>query len=345
MQPRGQHQLPITSPWDSTNQGEVNPDLGRLDDRHTGAQSATKVAGFSQALFSKLETSPRNESAGLSILWLTWSQKVRSVLWQWAEVSRTLEPPSIKRFGYGEYTFSISQDLPEPTDPVLKQDLEAAADAFLHFPRFEGMIGLDRLMDDQINGNVLRSFFSVLRSMIASTTGDELAAIYAPLGATGASRQGEFPLHSDLYPPVYLLNVFDNVPSDHSGASIFLPMSVGLQVFEESALVPIEIKHRFRELVSTPSNTDRYRELYDLLHGDHPWRSETEAKMTSGQLRVSFESGQGYLVHDRLWLHGREAPIGGVPKNRLHRFVFDNAESLRNRATESGRGKNLGVHP
>jgi hypothetical protein len=47
--------------------------------------------------------------------------------------------------------------------------------------------------------------------------------------------------------------------------------------------------------------------------------------MEQRQLRIKLYAGQGYLLSDRAWLHGRDAPRGGVPINRLHRLVFGRA--------------------
>lgn len=69
---------------------------------------------------------------------------------------------------------------------------------------------------------------------------------------------------------------------------------------------------------------DRYEENFDLLHGWYEWTEELERRMQQRQLRIKLYSGQGYMLHDRWWLHGREAINGKLTHKRLHRLVFNN---------------------
>jgi hypothetical protein len=70
------------------------------------------------------------------------------------------------------------------------------------------------------------------------------------------------------------------------------------------------------------SNTDRYETCFDLLHGDHKWVPRLEKFLTEHQLKIPLRSGQGYLLHDRSWLHGRIKPSGGVTANRVRRLIY-----------------------
>src|SRR5438046_107786 len=68
---------------------------------------------------------------------------------------------------------------------------------------------------------------------------------------------------------------------------------------------------------------DRYEENYDLLHGCHDWTKDIEKRMERQLLKVKLFSGQGYMIHDRKWLHGREALSGNLSSKRLYRLVFN----------------------
>ena len=46
------------------------------------------------------------------------------------------------------------------------------------------------------------------------------------------------------------------------------------------------------------------------------------------QEKIKLLYGQGYMIHDRKWLHGRDSPSNGVKSNRLYGFVFDNRYTM-----------------
>ncbi len=144
--------------------------------------------------------------------------------------------------------------------------------------------------------------------------------------------QGDFPLHSDLYPPAILFNVFDRVPDDNSGASLFLPMKSLEQMLGRWPVA----QRRLAQLLAPETNEDRYEEFYDFLHGSHPWVESVEKAMSSEQLVVRFSRGQAYMVNDRLWLHGRCAPAGRVTSARLHRLIFDTITTRSSRLSRRG---------
>jgi hypothetical protein len=196
------------------------------------------------------------------------------------------------------------------------------------------LILLDGLMDTVIDGLTIQTLFAYVRTRLVERTGDHAVAIHAPLGATG-ERERDFPLHADLYPSVFLLNVFDRVPAGDSGASLFLPMRTLREFVQSSDAIPPATKRRFQSFWTSPAQTDRYEEFYDLLHGRHPWGAELGRAMRGAAMRIRLERGQGYLLHDRKWLHGREEPAGGVPSDRLHRLTFDTAITRRRRMKRS----------
>jgi hypothetical protein len=135
-------------------------------------------------------------------------------------------------------------------------------------------------------------------------------------------RAGNFPLHADLYIPRILFNVFEAVPDDDTGASLFLPVSTLRKLMSGITSLPYEIENLILAIIEQQSEFDGFEVLDNLLHGHWVWVRDLEHAMERKQLRIKLRPGQGYLLDDRKWLHGREAPKGGVPANRLHRLIF-----------------------
>jgi hypothetical protein len=75
-----------------------------------------------------------------------------------------------------------------------------------------------------------------------------------------------------------------------------------------------------------------YTEFFNLLHGhEHSWVNELDKKFRARQMRIKMKKGEGYLINDRMWLHGREPTALPVTKKRLHRFIFNTMENQNRR--------------
>ena len=266
---------------------------------------------------------PINEFAN----WYTWSNEFLSFLLEAkAELDKLSTPPLIRLAYVKEkynYTFSW------PADAWSGHRLSKLFDSFARsMPSSPTKIMLfDGLIGPALSSSQLHSLFAILRGTLAHLCGNEIFAMYAPLGNVG-KWAGDAPLHADLYAPQYLFNVFDVVSSDDSGASIFLSFPMLRSLLAIIRHLPAETADEILALMSSNSLEDRFDELYDLLHGSHPWRSGLHRAMKQKQLRIKLRSGQGYLLSDRYWLHGREAVSGPVRKNRLHRLVYNAPEAL-----------------
>jgi len=275
------------------------------------------------------------------IRWLTWSATTRRALHELNEEIPRLAPPTLEYFEQAEYGYTLTWD-GTGLQPALQRRLAAIAQALYRIEESSDLILLDHLLDDAIAGTTIRTLFAFIRAYLVARTGDPLVAIYAPLGAVGGTEQADFPLHADLYPPVFLFNIFDRVPADESGTALFLPMAALRRVVGRLPSVPAKAKEEFRELVTRPSQTDRYDQFYEWLHGENPWKQELQEAMEAVTVRVRLGRGQGYLLHDRRWLHGRDAPSGGVPNDRLHRLIFDTETTCKARQG-AGRGVSGGT--
>ena len=263
--------------------------------------------------------------------WATWSHDSLNLLCQLTEFEDLLPEPELVRFGFGEYDLSL--DLPPncALPPPLLARLEKFAVSLHEETKRSSLKLLTGLIPAGISSHAVRLLFAATRSIIAGLTGDPYSALFAPLGSTGRRKHMKFRLHADLYPGRYLLNVFDNVPSDLSGASLFLPIEKFEHVLSSIPSVPAEIRSTMFDCLNHPACTDRYQYFYDLLNGDYAWTDELQEKLDAETYSIKLFRGEGYLLDDRKWLHGRTAPTGGVPVNRLYRLVFDSRDTLAER--------------
>jgi hypothetical protein len=254
--------------------------------------------------------------------WYTWSEPFLMFLTDAAEeLTRLANPPFVRVQGLQDYNRTYSSSPSELRDRRLARRLLGFARS-LHTTRPSArLMLLDDVRNDVLGAGRLKSLFALLRGALVELTGDEHEAMYTPLGDVG-KRVRSFPLHADLYLPRILFNVFDNVPEGDSGASTFLPVTTLAGIIPEVRLLPRVTGKRILAMFDREPASDRFDALYDLLHGDHPWVKPLELAMTSRQFRVKLHAGQGYLLNDRAWLHGREAPAGGVAEDRVHRLVF-----------------------
>lgn len=259
--------------------------------------------------------------------WWTWSSDVRDLLHALTELGKSLPAPVLTNIGFSEYDYTLEV----PKEFVLPSDLRAAMENFaaaLHLTTSSSLRLLTGLLPPEVSAHALRLLLAASRSYIARLTGDPYSAIFAPLGVVGRTRQMHFALHADLYPSAFLLNIFDNVPSDSSGRSLFLPTERFVEIIDSIRCIPQEIRAIMVTCLDQPLQEDRYQYFFDLLHGSHPWTEEVEARMQEQTYEIKLFRGEGYLMNDRQWLHGRTAPSGGVPSNRLYRLVFDSKETL-----------------
>jgi hypothetical protein len=266
--------------------------------------------------------------------WRTWSSEFRRFIGEWSRYARRASRPTMKLIGrirpYGEtYTHRVDE----------RSELAPALSAFTRALMLDVDLGtlcfLDGLLTDGLSRKSVHLLFAAMRETAVSVLGDSRAALYNPLGSFG-KNSGDFPLHADLYAPRFLFNIFDDVPADGSGASIFLSVDELRQVLPTVTSMPRAVRTQILNCQRRVIVTDRYDEFFDLLHSSrHPWHRELRTALRRAQHVIPFTRGQGYLIDDRLWLHGRETPARGVTQNRIHRLIFDS------RRTAAARGRAL----
>jgi hypothetical protein len=276
----------------------------------------------SSAVFAALARSTiRRRGLSGDFEWYTWSATFRKLIAELLPfITAAGEPDLVQLPGLQDYawTFSLSPD--KMPSRRIQEKLHAAAAALAATTLPKGLVMLDALFDKDLGGREIRVLLALLRSALVDKFGPH-AALYPPLGTTGPSVGG-FALHADMYVPEMLLNVFDDVSPDDSGASLFLPVSALPAILAAIPDLPVRDRNRILALLKSVNNDDRFGELYDLLHGKHAWKARLEELFAANEVRLKLRRGQGYMVHDRRWLHGRDAPSHGVPEFRLHRLAF-----------------------
>jgi hypothetical protein len=259
-------------------------------------------------------------SIGSVGVWHSWTPAARSLLAEWRKCPE-FPDPILRHLRAGlpyDYTYSLDGSV----SPQLLEATDELAEGYVELERPAHIILLTNLLDDPNDGIALHRLLACLRDRVAVLLGDPFGALYAPLSKTGP-RAGAFALHADLYKPDMLMNVFDDVPQGRSGASLFLSVAKLLEILRGLPSVPPDVYERLESCLSKPVLDDRYEEFFSLLHGRRqPWSSELRVTLRTHQMKIKFFRGEGYLIHDRTWIHGRTAPRQGVSPRRLHRLIF-----------------------
>ncbi len=254
--------------------------------------------------------------------WFTWSPRFRRAITQAKEEIGPVVPGLKAITGFLEYnnTYDLHGS---------KKGIRSALDVFKPFAIDlynlevdDGIFLFDRLIDEKISGSDLGLTLTLLRKSIVNTMGGQMEALYTPLTE---STKGDFPLHCDLYIPTRLFNIYEDVARDGSGASIFLPMDVfNERVLSRLDTMPIRIRRKLCSLLGARSAKDRYSIFFDLINSPmNPWFRQLKRLMNPLAFKHKFEIGQGYLLHDRRWLHGRTKPNGHFTIKRVHRLVYN----------------------
>jgi hypothetical protein len=256
-------------------------------------------------------------------VWYTWSNEFRSLFKSLNREFRTLKRPSSTHLlGGKEYDDTYTLSIHSLTDKTLARKLFSFSKCLYNLDVSGRLLLFTDMLDDDLDGRSLGYLFAFFRAALISLSNDPLSALYQPI--KGHKRGKEFPLHSDLYIPVILFNVFQEVCNDSTGASLFLQVSSVVELLGQLKTLPPNTRDQIIENLTKIHRQDRYEENFYLLHGWEDWTNELERLMRQRQLRIKLYPGQGYMLHDRRWLHGREAINGKLTHKRLHRLVFNN---------------------
>lgn len=249
--------------------------------------------------------------------WLRWVIECRTELKRAGRVGRATVA------GCEPYATTYSLRRKRLSHPVRRGAREFAETLLRHDPGeelhcFAGMLAAP--MDTRL----LHVGFAALRDALVEVSGSPSGSLYSPVPASTIDRG--FPLHSDLYLGDRIWLIYDQVAADGSGESTFLPAKRLLRLIEANPRVPTLVRERIHELVVEAHARDSFNRLYGLLHSpSNPWHRSLTIALERAQVRRAFERGEGYLIRDRKWLHGRLRSKSRVTHRRFRRLVFGRA--------------------
>ncbi len=274
-------------------------------------------------LFTPAKIKPHATKYG-PIFWHTWSDEFRLFFddIRRNEHFKSIQSKLIFIDGFNEYNYSYHVDLKTILAADKKEIFKKFASILYRINLSDKISFFTNLINKEITGEDFHKIFAIFRTIIADTHKNEMEALYAPLTT---SNKGYFPLHCDLYIPRLLFNIYERVPTDRSGVSMFLNMNTLLEeILPNVSKMPKQVKSRIVSIVSSRHNIDYYDEFYDLLNSrNNPWYFQFRRMEEKHQFSLKFKKGQGYLLHDRKWLHGRTKPNGLMTEKRVHRLVFN----------------------
>jgi hypothetical protein len=207
-----------------------------------------------------------------------------------------------------------------PGDALLHA-INALAEALLRLRLDDEMLLLRDMFGAHLDRAQFHRLLALLRGSLVAIVGDERASLYSP-PKEERKKQNDFALHADLFVVDRLLLVFDDVPDDGSGRSTFLPRARLASLLEGVRTLRDPVRARIMRLLTAPIRRDSFNRLYSLLHGDHPWHTDLARALERDQLTIGLGRGEGYLIHDRHWLHGREVVSRPVGRQRFRRLIF-----------------------
>ena len=275
-------------------------------------------------LFCTVDVPPRHRANPINRHgpWYSWSPAWRDLLKHFRTQHVRRRPQVIEVPRCAPYPHTYHLDLDEQIGGEWEALFASAAEELLSLKLNESVILLTGLLEKDTDGEVLRSVFALLRAALVTIAGHPQAALYSPVQVE-RKRDNQFRLHSDLFLVDKLLLVFDQVSVDGTGRSLFLPYSKLDEILGNLDVVPNRVHAAVRWLLTGPRHKDGFNRLYDILHSEqHPWTRALEQQMRQHQLTVAFSTGEGYLLNDRRWLHGREGVSGVVGSRRFHRLII-----------------------
>jgi hypothetical protein len=269
-------------------------------------------------VFEKAAPSRRLHRPGVK--WLTWSKSFRQFVSTFRSELRAIsKPTTVEVPGCEPYALTYHVPLSRLTW-LRNSEMRYLARAMEATTPGPSLYVLDRLMDDEIDSDVLLSLFVMFRACFVHTSGEPSRAMCRPVNAV--SRDPGFPLHADLFVHRRLMLVFDDV-ADRGGASLFLSVAVLTRLVRDNEECPPAVRRRIASLLQDRRSVDCFDELFDILHNQkHPWVPALERRMSDHQMVLPLRRGQGYLLDDSAWLHGRKASDIPVRMGRFRRLAF-----------------------
>lgn len=258
--------------------------------------------------------------------WYSWSDECRNLL---INISNNIENlPTPELLGSDESkpynkTFSITCQI---KDMAIHNSISNMAESLYHLNVGDNLHFFTCMLDEKIQSKTIHYFLSYLQFYTENMYNKKTVVLYSPLGSI--SEKGfPFPLHLDLYLQKKLMIIFDNVPKDRSGKTLLLPVILFWKILDSLETMSDNRKDEIRNLIKKDQKEDKFTDFYNFLYQKNAiWKRELSQKMRSQRIEIKLNRGEGLLLHDRKWLHGRTSPSNGVPSDRLYRLAFNTLE-------------------
>ena len=250
---------------------------------------------------------------------MTWSPSTRRFFEAYGEVLRKRPAQQWVR-GCAPYGLTYTLALASAPSQRFRDEVLALARSLLALRVRSRIMLLRDLLAADVDRACVHGFLAWTRGALVALQGDRRAALYTP-PSPDRSSDNEFLLHADLFAAERVLLVFDDVPCDGSGRALLLPIARAASALAKTSM-PAKERRVALGLVSGAWVRDAFDRLHSLLYGTRRrWHREVAKRLNAEAVSVPFERGEGYLLHDRQWLHGRERVTGPVRIFRFHRLI------------------------
>jgi hypothetical protein len=203
----------------------------------------------------------------------------------------------------------------------LRRELLSYTNSLIDWSDRPDLLFFQQMLVPPFDDGRVRALFALLRTAFVRLAGDDRAALYSPVSRQLTDRG--FELHADLFLTTRLWLIFDDVPADGSGTSLFLSRDALLQGIQAIGTMPKGTVRYIKALMTRPLSRDSFDELYRTIHSSRNcWYDSLKEEMRGRVRSISLRRGEGYLIDDRRWLHGRTATSGPVTSGRFHRLTF-----------------------
>lgn len=268
----------------------------------------------------KILKSLSRPSQGKLVRWLTWSQEFLDFVYQAKKDGQLPKRVRLSQIRGCEPYDATYELVPSSGMATLQEPLNLFARSLSEFDLGKQLWLLDGMINEVITSKDLPIILSALRWSICAQAKDQRAALVSP---PKPERQDKgFPLHADLFICEKLLLIFDSIPADGSGASTFMDIDT-LEILVRRAGVNVKARRQISRLLRSRLQHDGFNQLFELLHGaENDWCTTLAHTLEQEQFVIHLERGQGYLLADRYWLHGRLASSAPVTTTRFRRLVF-----------------------
>jgi len=171
-----------------------------------------------------------------------------------------------------------------------------------------------------------KALISALATALRYVADDNTAAVHVPV----SEFEEYFPLHADLARQRLLMNVYQN--AHVTGRAMLMRMSDFVKLLP-AALDAREAEWLRANYAYEHWDPEGYQIQTDILWGGDQSKENARVLPDPGPelVEVLFGPGEGYLVLDSAWVHGREELAEDCAPDRMHRLTFDTYDLLNSR--------------